>query len=68
MNVVYYDEVIWKAKLESKNNKIQNVKENRAYPVASVTKVITVNERSESDVELSGFQPLEIKLIDVLNN
>lgn len=44
-NVVYYDEVIWSAKLrwDSTTMKITEEKSDKLFPVASVTKVITVS-------------------------
>ena len=44
-NVVYYDKVTWSAKLKWDNTtmKIKEEKSDKLFPVASVTKVITVS-------------------------
>lgn len=46
VNVVYDNKVIWEAKYSFKNDKITKDERNTVYPVASVTKVITVSSKT----------------------
>lgn len=46
-NIVYYDQVIWevKFKLSNETNEITEEEKEKLFPVASLTKVITVSAR-----------------------